>query len=196
MKFRNTAILIVIFGALLAYFLLVEVRKNIDPSEGNEMMPKPVVLFDHSEADVVELECSDGQARTVIRRVDVNSPWEVIEPGQGEAQGDRVSFAVKWFASLKAERIITDTEVLNNLADYGLQPPHAEGTMKLKDGRSFTLYVGDETPDLTNRYVQLKDKKDKVLLVGILLPNYVIDFIKKPPFVPTPTPASEPTSTG
>lgn len=196
MKLRNTVILIAVFGALLAYFLLVEAPKELDPSTRNPLMPKPVALFDHSEDDVLELDCSDGGSRTVIRRVDANSPWEVIKPRQGEAQDDRVSFAVKWFASLKAERTITDTEVLDNLADYGLQPPHAEGTMRLTDGRSFTLYIGDRTPDLTNRYVQLKGEEDKVLLVGILLPNYVIDFAEKPPFAPTPTPVSEPTSVG
>lgn len=192
MRFRNTAILITVFAALLGYFLLVETQRDFDPTDRNEVMPRPVPLFDHLPDEVVEFECADGQKRTVIRRIDESSAWEVIEPGPpGPAQDDRVNFAVKWFSSLKAERVITDTEVLNNLADYGLQPPHAAGTMKLKDGRSFTLYVGDQTPDLTNRYTQLKGQEDRVLLVGILLPHYIIHFLENPPFLPTPTPETE-----
>jgi len=196
MKFRNTAILVALFALLLAYFLLIENRKEYDPSEHNEMMPRPVPLLDVAADEVVEFECTDTQKRTVIRRADEKSPWQVVEPGPpGPAQDDRVSFAVKWFASLKAERVITDTEVLNNLAAYGLQPPYAAGTMKLKDGRSFTLYIGDQTPDLTNRYTQLKGEEDKVLLVGILLPHYVIHFLNEPPFLPTPTPETQPGGT-
>ncbi len=196
MKFRHTAILLTAFAALLVYFLLVERQEEPDPSQRNEMMPRPVPLFDHLPDEVVEFVCTDGQKRTVLRRIGESSNWEVVEPGPpGPAQDDRVNFAVKWFSSLKAERVITDTEVLNNLADYGLQPPYAAGIMKLKDGRSFTLYVGDQTPDLTNRYTQLKGQEDQVLLVGILLPHYVIHFLEEPPFLPTPTPEPEPTPT-
>jgi hypothetical protein len=189
-RFRHTAVLMAVFAALLAYFLLVDGRKDADPNGGDQQMRKAVALFDYSGADVTEVEWSDGPRRTVIRRADGNSPWELAEPSRGKAQDDRVNFAVKTFASLKAERVITDTEVLNHLADYGLQPPHATAVMKLRDGRSFTLYVGDETPDLTNRYVQLKGEEDKVYLVGILLPNYVLDFVAKPPFLPAPTPGA------
>ena len=195
MKFRNTLLLIVAFGLLAGYFFLVEKKKDADPSKSNKMMPQTFTIFDYPETDVIELELSDSEKRTIIRRIDENSPWELVEPGQGEVEEDRVSFFVQRFASLKSDRVITETEVIENLAAYGLETPKAKGTMKLKDGREFTIYVGDKTPELTNRYVQVEGDENTVYLVGILLPNYIVDFVNKPPLKRTPTPSFTPTLT-
>jgi hypothetical protein len=192
-KFRNTLLLILVFGLLSGYFFLVENDNGSDPSKNNKMMSQTFTLFDYPETDVIELDLSDGEKRTIIRRIDEYSPWELVEPVHGEAEEDRVSFFVQRFVSLKADRVITETEVVENLAAYGLETPRAEGTMKLKNGRELTIYVGDKTPELTNRYVQVQGEENTVYLVGILLPNYIVDFVDKPPRKPTPKQSIAPT---
>ena len=188
MRFKHTAILLVLFALLLGYFLLVERARVIDPIDPRVRAIEPVPLFDHSEADVVELDLTDGISRTVIRRADESAPWQLVEPVQGDVQTDRVDFFVRELASLKANRVMTDTTVVEDLAEYGLASPEVTGTIRLSDGQSFTLFVGDKTPGLTDRFVRIEDNPDAVFLVGILVPNYIVDFVKKPPVSPTPTP--------
>lgn len=190
MKFRNTLILIVAFAVLAGYFFLVERVNDSNPLKRDGSLPQTLTIFDYPDSEVLELVLSGAEKRTVLRRVDENSPWELIGPGEGDVEEDRVNFFVQRFVSLKAERIITGTEVTENLSHYGLETPVARGTMKLKDGREDTIYVGDKTPELTNRYVRVKGDQNSVYLVGVLLPNLIVDFIDRPPRKRTPTPPS------
>ena len=187
MRFRNTIVLLVIFGLLLGYFLLVEQHRVIDPVDPRVRMMEPVPLFNYSAADIVELNLTDGLTHTIMRRSDETTPWKLVEPVQDDVQTDRVEFFVQQLASLKANRVLSETGVVDNLAEYGLRSPEVTGTIRLRDGQLFTIFVGDKTPELTDRYIQLGDDRAAVYLVGILVPNYIVDFVQKPPVAPTPT---------
>jgi hypothetical protein len=194
-KFRNTIILLVVFGALLAYFLLLEKDGNPSGSTGTPT-PIPTNLFTFASNDVVELDLSDGMTKTTVLKRDNDAvPWKIVAPITDSGDSVTINGVVQPMSSLSASRSFTDSESTGDLAAFGLAKPRLTITAKLKDGKEYSLRIGDKTPDSTNAYVQKPDDKT-IYLVNATLVDGASGMLDKPPVAPpTPTPTATATLT-
>jgi hypothetical protein len=192
-KFRNTIILLVVFGALLAYFFLLEKDKNPAPSDTTPT-PATVNVFTFASKDAVGLNLTDGTKSLALKRNDDTAPWQIVTPVSDEADSVRVNSTVEQLSTLTASRVFSDAESTGDLAAFGLAKPKLDITTKLKDGKDFVLHVGDKTPESVNVYVQKADDK-AIYLVSSTMPDDLLAMLTTPPLKPTPTPTLTPTAT-
>lgn len=194
-KFRTTVILIAVFAVLLGYFFLVENKRAPSSTIDESLIPRTTPVFEYQADDVVEITFSRGEQRTVARRNDAEAPWMLFEPVQDEGDASLLDAAARRFATLQAHRVITDTEITGDLAEFGLDSPAITGTMKLKDGQEITVYFGDRTPDNTNIYMRKQGEEGTIYVVNTILSTSFENMLATPPIKPTPTPTWTPTST-
>jgi hypothetical protein len=194
-KFRNTIILLVVFGALLAYFLLLEKDRNPSESTGTPT-PTPTNLFTFASSDVVELDLTDGTTKTtVLKRDNDAAPWKIVAPIADNGDSVTINGVVQPMSSLSASRSFTDSASTGDLATFGLAQPKLTITAKLKDGKNYSLRIGDKTPDSSNAYVQKPDDKT-IYLINATLVDGASGMLDKPPVAPpTPTPTATATLT-
>ncbi len=88
-------------------------------------------------------------------------------------------------------------------ANYGLTKPSVvvDVTLEDKDDQTdklvhntFTLFIGDQTPDGQNNYVQMKDYP-QIFLVDGSWGSVFARLVTEPPYIPPPTPTFAPTPT-
>ena len=107
MKLRNTLILIAVFGALAAYFLLVE--KPAQETPAPTATPAAALnVYDYVTTDVIGITVSEGPTRTVLQRANEQVPWQLVEPVKETADEIRANEAATQFALLRASRVLTD----------------------------------------------------------------------------------------
>ena len=194
MKLRNTLILIAVFGALAAYFLLVE--KPAQETPVPTVTPAAALnVYDYVTTDVLQITVSEGPTRTVIQRDNEKVPWQLIEPVKEMADEIRANAAASQFALLRASRVLTDPADISDLSAFGLANPKVKATMKVKDGTELVLWIGDNTPEGTNAYVQKEGEKGTVYVIGTLLPETLKRFLFDLPIEPTPVPTWTPRPT-
>ncbi len=193
MKFRNTVILLVIFAALLAYFLFLE--KDQNSATTSAPTPTSTNVYTFASNDVVELNLTDGTRTTTLQRNNDAAPWEIVAPSPNPGDSVKINAVVQQLSSLTASRVFTDSASTSDLSAFGLDKPKLDATVKLKDGTQYLLHLGDKTPDNTNVYVQKPDDKS-IYLVSATLADDSTGMLDKPPVaLPTPTPTATATLT-
>ena len=85
-RWRTTSIVLALFAVLLAYVLLVEVKRDPPPPE--DAAPTPVPVLDMALDEVRALRVSDG-ART-LRVENRGLEWVITEPDEGPADAYEV----------------------------------------------------------------------------------------------------------
>lgn len=182
MKWRNTLILLVVFVLLGGYVYFFEMKK-----EEPESTPPTtaVIVFDMADGDIVQLAVQSEEGRTRVRRTEDGESWQMEEPTQEEADKDRLDSLALRIAKLRASRALTETA--ENLADYGLTSPQITATIKLKSEEEKSLFIGDQTPNKSNYYVQ-KEGDSAVYIVASSMGNDLKRLITEPPKKPTPIP--------
>lgn len=194
MKFRNTVILLVVFVALLAYFLLLEKDQNPASTTGTPA-PTSTNVFTFASNDVVELNLTDGAKTTTLQRDNDAAPWKIVAPSPNPGDSVKINGVVQQLSSLTASRVFTDSASTGDLAAFGLDKPKLNATVKLKDGKQYVLRLGDKTPDSSNVYVQKADDKSIYLVSGTLADDST-GMVNTPPVaLPTPTPTATATLT-
>jgi hypothetical protein len=193
-KFRNTVILVVVFAALLAYFLVLEEDQNPASPTGTPT-PTSTNVFTFASNEVVELNLTDGTKTTTLQRDNDTAPWKIVAPSANPGDSVRINGVVQQLSSLTASRVFTDSASLGDLAAFGLAKPKVNATVKLKDGKQYALSIGDKTPDSSNAYVQKPDDKSIYLVNGTLADD-ASGMVDAPPVAPpTPTPTATATLT-
>lgn len=182
MKWRNTLILLVVFVLLGGYVYFFEMKKE----EPEATTPTTaVIIFDMADGDIVQLAVQSEEGRTRVRRTEDGESWQMEEPTTEEADKGRLDSLALRIAKLRASRALTETA--ENLADYGLTSPQITATIKLKSEEEKSLFIGDQTPNKSNYYVQ-KEGDSAVYIVASSMGNDLKRLITEPPKKPTPIP--------
>jgi hypothetical protein len=159
----RTWIAVGLFGALLAYVLLVEVRREPRPNrllgaEEATSTPVPLLEFDPGDLTAVQWRTAGrsdaGRTLRIERRGD---GWTLIDPARAsETTLDdprSVLFTLEDLARLQARQVLTGDDL--DRAAYGLEPAALVVTVETRAGEKAHIEVGRETPDGTAFYVQL-----------------------------------------
>ena len=184
----RTWIAVGLFGALLAYVLLVEARREPRPdrpsgAEEATSTPVPLLEFDPGDLAAVQWRAAGrgdaGRALRIERRGD---EWTLIDLARGsETRLDdprTVLFTLEDLARLQARQVLAGGDL--DRAAYGLEPAALVVTVETRSGEEARIEVGRETPDGTAFYVQLPDDP-RVYLV----PHYKLapffEWLDSPP---------------
>tara|TARA_Y100001970_G_scaffold140544_1_gene173060 strand:- start:18869 stop:19885 length:1017 start_codon:yes stop_codon:yes gene_type:complete len=75
----------------------------------------------------------------------------------------------------------TISENIDDKAKYGLDNPATEISIFLDSGDKRTLFIGNETPDLTNNYAYLEGD-EKLVMVDATWKNVLTRLVEEPPY--------------
>lgn len=184
MNSRHTAMLVILVALAAAGFWLVESRPWEPP-------PTPLMRFDPlrmftvllPEVQEIAIENHSTGERAKLTRGEGQS-WWLIEPEHKQLDVDKMVSMGMTLTSLSAERVLTDTAVLDS---FGLGRP----TLTLSfSGRSEnqTLAVGASTP-IGGSYYALRRETGQVFLVPAKTVDDLVQLIAwLPNAVPPPSP--------
>jgi hypothetical protein len=187
MKFRNTAILLVIL-AILAVVAVWETHRG---PAGESPQEKAKWVFTLGRDDVSEFEVKDGSQSVFMARGGTGD-WFIGAIGGPPADTARINSVLDSVVSLKSTRVITDTSV--GLAAFGLDNPPVQARLGLGEGKNEVLFIGNENPQGTSYYAQ-RQGSPNVYLISTSLVDDLKKLVSEPPYRPTPTPPPEPSGT-
>jgi hypothetical protein len=139
MKTKNLVILAAVVIAVLAYILLFE-RHRPTSDEATKAAEK--VLRDFERDEVVGIVIDRAGDR--VRLEKIGEEWRLRDPLDFPADSSLVSSTLGSVANLTADRRLAAEEV--DSAEYGLEEPMAELTLRMSDGSERVIAVGDELP--------------------------------------------------
>ncbi len=194
---RSTWIALALF-AVLAGVAYGATRYKSQKSEA-EATPSatPVELVSFSLNDVVGVEIQGPDQTVVLRRSDPKADWQVVQPapqGNEFADQQRIISAVY---SLIAPSVLTTLSDTSDLKALGLDKPTYIIKVRLKDGQTWQMNVGNQTPIQSGYYVQVGKQ---IAVVDKYSLSSVLELLQAPPLAtPFPTPEAtgqaNPTST-
>jgi len=152
MKSSRLLILAAVVLALGAWIYFVE-RKMPTTEEAQQQAEKVLPKLDRNQITAVEITNGHGQFRLEKK----GDSWQLVKPIQGPADDGVIGSLLSQLVNLKAERTFGKGEVDPKL--YGLDKPPMKIVLTAKDGKTFSLEVGEKTALGSNRAVTRGDGK-------------------------------------
>ncbi len=166
MNFKTTLVLLVLlFAAGLTLFFTRDRSGNSESA--SDTAKKAQKVFDVNEADLTKLTVTSSADGKKLAIEQSNGKWRLTEPVNAPADSFSVDSLVRAITGLESRG-----EVSGGSADAkstGLDNPRYTIDLAAKDGKSYTLLVGDKLPVGDNLYVSRKDKGDKLVVSADLL---------------------------
>ncbi len=187
MKFRNTAILLVIL-ALLAVVAVWETRRG---PAGESPQEKAKWVFTLGRDDVDDIEIKDGNQSVFLARGGTGD-WFIGAIGGAPADTARINSVLDSVVNLKSTRVLTDTST--GLAAFGLDNPPVQVRLGLAEGKKEVLLIGNKNPQGTSYYAQ-RQGGPNVYLISTSLVDDLKKLVSEPPYQPTATPSPGPGGT-
>jgi hypothetical protein len=176
MTFRSTLLLFGILLCMLWFFgVVIEMRRGV-VDEG--------YLFPSLQRDTtakigsVEME-RDGQSYTFARE---EGHWVLKPAGRSRevirVQESKIDALIREVRNIRANE---QADVPRTFAQAGLDEPKNRVTLKSEEGgQTWTLYLGDKSPDVANVFVYTSDRPRKVRAVSTSsVENVLTDNIKQ-----------------
>lgn len=129
------------------------------------------------EGKTVSLDWDSGQER-----------WVHTDPTIGPLDQDKMNEIRLLLGGPGSTRVITGVDA-KALAEFGLAPPQTEITLGLKSGADHKVFVGHQTPNGLNYYVQ-NAGYDPIFLVDISWGDEINRLVTDPP-IAKPIPGAE-----
>jgi hypothetical protein len=159
MKSKNLAILAAVVIAVLAYILLFERHR---PASDEATAAAEKVLRDFERDEVVGIVIDRDGGR--VRLEKIGEEWRLREPLDFPADSSLVSSTLGSVANLTADRRFAAEGV--DPAEYGLEEPMAELTLRMTDGGERLIVVGDELPLGSKRALRVDEGAEIVIASG------------------------------
>lgn len=125
--------------------------KKAEESKPRPDEPPKILAIPEDQIRKIEIRKKDADL-TVVQKNDAGK-WEMMAPQPLRIDQDAISSMTSTLSSLSADRLIE--EKAQDLAVYGLQSPALELVITQKDGKTYKLLVGDETPTGGGYYARL-----------------------------------------
>lgn len=189
---RNTTLaLVIVFGLLLIYVLLIQRPKDEATANATPTIaPTPSRVWNFDPQQVTGfgiVEIASGRSVTVTHKPE--GGWQVTSPEDRPADEGQITTLLSQLAGLSVSTLITNPA---ELSAFGVLAPSYTLGVQFADGTRLQVSVGDKTPTDTGYYV-LRDGETDVLVVGTGIFANVTQLLDTPPyFIPTPTPTIEP----
>jgi len=171
MKIKTTLILLIVFGALLAFIFLSDIKEKGKPEPADK-------LVDFS-ADDVEKIIFKTEEEAITFAKDDEGDWLITDPLEAKADKYEVDRIARDFAALEIDRMVEEEPA--DLKKYGI--PQKEISLFFKDTEApVKVLVGAENP-LDKKFFAKREDESKIVLIGShfksLLEKKIFDFREK-----------------
>jgi hypothetical protein len=155
-KLLKIVLLIVLLGVLIgAYFYLSKnPTDKTDKDKSAESETIEILKLDESKMTKIILNNEKGSFSFIKK----DNNWVYEEKQDLKLDQNMLNRLVQNFTSLTAEKSVE--KEAKDLDKYGLKNSKNTVTSFLKDGSSYTLELGDKTPEGSSYYLKLKNKND------------------------------------
>ncbi len=189
---RSTWIVLGVF-ALLVGFAFIFQRYQANKAD-NTATATPTIaavkLYDVTSTQVNEINIAAASGDKIdLYRVPETSNWAITKVPVDQADSSQIDSISKQLLLLQVQETITQSLSLDSI---GLVTPAYTITMTTTDGKRIITEIGSPNALGDGYYVRVDS--NQVVLVDKVVMDEVINFIIKPPLLPTATP--EVTQTG
>ena len=139
MRWQTTAVLAVVLVALGAFYYVYEVRGGPERAKVSAQKGR---LWLAEASDVSEAELKRGAETLRLRHE--GDGWQIVAPVKARGDRGRIDGMLVTLTTARVDREITAAPA--QVAEFGLDKPAAEVTLRLKDGRQLGLQLGAKSP--------------------------------------------------
>lgn len=200
----NRGTILLLLGSLIviAGVLLLNSRRTSAPdvpptatlSEGVGPL-FPTIADVNNQGNIVRFEVTDTAAnQKVVMTKDDANVWKIEESAAPSGLATDQTKAVGTMSVL-ASMTSLDRFTTDKLADFGLDQPKYTMVLTDKDGKTYVLKVGNQSPANPRYYGLVDDDTTTVYVLSKDLIDGLIKQITQPPYVPSPTPSATFTAT-
>lgn len=192
---RTTWILLLVFGLLVIFTWLFQRYQATKSDTSATATPFPTAekVYSLTNMQVNEMIISDNKGNQVdLYRDDTTANnWAVRGEPVDKADKVGIQTAISQLISIQIIDRMADNPPLDSL---GLAAPLYSITLKTTDGQQLTTNVGIENPIKTGYYIRVG--LGLVVLVDNITLDDILNYLKKPPLLATPTPEVTGTQSG
>jgi len=152
MKVRGLLVAVAILALLGGAVWWSNRAKKAEEGKPRPDEPPKILALAEDQLSKIEIRKKDAEP-TVVQKNEAGK-WEIIAPQALRIDQDAISSMTSTLSSLNADRLIE--EKAQDLSVYGLQAPALELIVRQKDGKTYRLLVGDETPTGGGYYARLE----------------------------------------
>ena len=156
MRFKTNLVIGVVFGALLAFVYLYEIKGGEERRQAAEQSKK---ILDINAPEVARLVVSNDKERIEIGR-EANG-WLMLSPVRDEADSEAIDRYLRNLSESEREKTVVDSaDALRPgvAGEYGLENPRLKVFIDTRQGPLDTLCFGDDAP--TDRFTYVKTTGD------------------------------------
>ena len=147
---KTTLIMVALFAAALAWYLLVERRAR--PPEERALEAKRLFHFEPKEIASLKINRPDGAVR--LERSG-GEAWRMTVPVAARADGRAADAAAGTLARLEQSRVVTNERGAAGLEEMGLSKPRATVTFTLVSPEPTTVEFGSEVPSTNSAFLRI-----------------------------------------
>ena len=140
--------------------------------------PPYLQLFQLEDNFLGLIEVSDS-GKTITYGKKNDQLWYVLEPEERPVAPDKWSDTADFLSGPRVNQIVE--EDIDNLEDYGLDPPQTRVRLGLVQGADVEFYLGNLTPDGNHRYTYLEGNTTLFAMPNILAKR-ITDLAASPPY--------------
>lgn len=187
----------VIIVGLIVLLLTVFEENGVEEEADAPISTRDLLLEEMLGDTVAAFTVTHNSTGESLEAALLGADWGVVSAPEGvdddlPVDTARLSNAAGTLLSLGPLRTLEDVD---DLVQFGLDPPAYTITFETTLAREQTLHVGNINPAETMRYVQVEGD-DRVFLVNHFSMSSVTDLVNDPPYViPTPDPTAAETPT-
>lgn len=171
---RTTLILLLLALGLGGFVYFYEIQGTTQRQEAQE---KQQQIFTFKEDQIQSLTIKKQNQNLQFERVkDSKTGWRMQSPDKAPASEGAIAYLLDLLVSSKSDRVLTVPAA--QLSDYGLQQPQATVEVKLQDGKTHQLVLGQPDFNRSFLYAQAdpptpQPAQSSVLLVSTNFENAV-----------------------
>lgn len=176
MSFRTTLALLVVLALLGTY-----ARFLTQAPEASPTVERAPYVYSVDFLDIVHIAVERQGKVVSLDWNEEKGEWSFPDSSMGPADQGRMNGIRVLLSGPGSSRVLSQNKV-DDLSQFGLSPPQMVATVRLKNGQSLKVLVGNKTANDINFYVQ-NEGYDPIYLVDYSWGNEMERFVADPPVV-------------
>ena len=176
MKWKNMGILAAVLALLFAYVYFYEIKGEKKREEAEEKAKK---LFPFEEKDIAQIDLNNPEGKLSLQKN--KDGWKLLKPVEAKADKASCDSLAGDLASVKVDRTLEEPNI--NWKNFGLDPAAIQLTVKLNDGKTHELELGEKDFSSSSVFARIPGQNKVLVLASTLLQSdankKVIEFRDK-----------------
>ncbi len=161
MKWKSLAIVAALFAALFAWVYFYEIKGEKKREEASEKEKK---IFQFEEKDIAQVTLRNAEGEFVLEKE--KDSWKLVKPLATRADKSSADGLANDIASAKTERTLEEASL--NFKGFGLDPAAIKLTVKLNDGKTHQLELGEKDFSSSSVFARIPGQNKVLVLPSTL----------------------------